>query len=304
MICAADYIRFVATGKICRNFIQLPLKSLGKTHMARITTPSAAPISPMSHGPKASFGLTHKGVFRKEGDYWSVGYDGTAIRLKDIRGLGYITHLLRHPDTEFHVLDLYGGIASQRDDNEMTHRVNGSPRHEEDLEKVGMHIAGPGDAGEMLDQQAKLAYRRRLVELREELADAKRRGKIERAEQAEQEMDALSRELSRAVGLGGRDRVAASASERARQSITKSIKSALDRIAQADVALGDHLSRCIKTGTFCSYRPGPDFPIAWEFAQTSSGDSEPVTANQALAVAHSRYRHLTPVLDSSPFSIA
>jgi predicted ATPase len=272
--------------------------------MARFTMPSARPISSMSHDPKASFGLMHKAVFRKEGDYWSVGYDGTAIRLKDIRGLGYIAHLLRYPDTEFHVLDLYGGIASQREDTEITHTISGSPRHDEDLEKAGMHIAGPGDAGEMLDEQAKLAYRRRVVELREELAEAKRLGKVERAEQAEQEMDALSRELSRAVGLGGRDRVAASASERARQSVTKSIKSALDRIAQADVTLGGFLSQCIKTGTFCSYRPGPDFPIAWELAETSSEDIEQVTSNRALAVAHSHYQHLTPVPDISPFSIA
>jgi hypothetical protein len=33
-----------------------------------------------------------------------------------------------------------------------------------------------GDAGEMLDEQAKAAYRRRLADLREELEDAKRRG--------------------------------------------------------------------------------------------------------------------------------
>ena len=87
MTCVADYVRFVAAGRICRSLIQFPLKSFGKTHMARITTPSARPISSMSHDPKASFGLMHKAVFRKEGDYWSVGYDGTAIRLKDIRGL-------------------------------------------------------------------------------------------------------------------------------------------------------------------------------------------------------------------------
>jgi hypothetical protein len=56
MTCVADYVRFVAAGRICHNFIQLPLKSLEETHMARITTPSARPISPMSHDPKASFG--------------------------------------------------------------------------------------------------------------------------------------------------------------------------------------------------------------------------------------------------------
>jgi hypothetical protein len=69
----------------------------------------------------------------------------------------------------------------------------------------------------MLDVQAKVAYRRRLSELREELSEAKELGNVERAEQAEQEIDALTKELSRAVGLGGRNRRAASASERARQ---------------------------------------------------------------------------------------
>ncbi|MGA6970496.1 MAG: AAA family ATPase [Candidatus Binatus sp.] len=122
----------------------------------------------------------------------------------------------------------------------------------------------------MLDDQAKAAYRRRLSDLREELEEAKERGNVERAEQAEQEIDALTRELSRAIGLGGRNRRAVSASERARQSIAKTIKSVLDRIAQSDAALGDLLSRCIRTGTFCSYHPDPDFPIAWEFAATAT----------------------------------
>jgi hypothetical protein len=45
----------------------------------------------------------------------------------------------------------------------------------------------------------------------------------------------------------------------------------MERIVQSDAALGDIFSRCIKTGTFCSYQPDPDFPIAWEFAATDSG---------------------------------
>src|SRR5208282_6607278 len=131
-------------------------------------------------------------------------------------------------------------------------------------------------AGEMLDEQAKSAYRRRLSELRDELEEAKELGNVERAEQAEQEIDALTKELSRAVGLGGRDRRAASASERARQSITKTIKAVVERIAQSDADLGDIFSRCIKTGTFCSYQPDPSFPIAWEFAATG-----PASINEA-----------------------
>jgi hypothetical protein len=199
-----------------------------------------------------------KGVLRKEGEYWTVGYGRKSLRLKDSKGLGYLAHLLRHPGTEFHVLDLAGGIGNQRDDDETS-----LPRGDEDLEKAGIHIGNLGDAGEMLDEQAKVAYRRRLSDLREELEEAKEAGNVERAEQAEEEIDALTRELSRAVGLGGRNRKAASASERARQSIGKTIKAVIERIAQSDAALADILLRCIRTGTFCFYQSDPNFPVAW-----------------------------------------
>ena len=141
----------------------------------------------------------------------------------------------------------------------------------------------------MLDEQAKVAYRRRLSELREELEEAKEQGNVERAEQAEREIDALTSELSRAVGLGGRNRRAISASERARHSITKTIKAVLDRIAQSDAQLGDFFARCIKTGNFCSYELDPDFPIVWEFAATDSDTTieptEQPTSSDDLAPA-------------------
>ena len=207
-----------------------------------------------------------KGVFRKEGEYWTVGYCGEDFRLKDTKGLGYLAHLLRHPAVEFHVLDLVGGIASHREEDETSQSGDGLPAGMRISKRQGSISRRLGDAGEMLDEQAKAAYRGRLSELREELEEAKELGNVERAEQAEQEIDALTRELSRAVGLGGRNRRAASASERARQSITKTIKAIVERIAQSDAALGDIFSRCIRTGTFCSYQPDPDFPIAWEFA--------------------------------------
>jgi uncharacterized membrane protein len=216
-------------------------------------TRSARPGSAGIGNPAPNARSAPRGVLRKEGEYWTVGYGRKSFRLRDSKGLGYLAHLLRHPSVEFHVLDLAGGIAARRDDNETDESAPGLPRGA-DLEKAGIHIGSLGDAGEMLDEQAKAAYRRRLSDLRQELEEAKERGDVERAEQAEQEIDALTRELSRAVGLGGRSRRAISASERARQSIGKTIKAVLERIAQSDGALADILSRCIKTGTFCSYQ--------------------------------------------------
>ncbi len=248
--------------------------------------------------------LPKQAIFRKEGEYWTVGYRGKSFRLKDTKGLGYLAHLLRNPAAEFHVLDLAGGVGSQRDDDETS-----LPRGEADLEKAGIHVSNLGDAGEMLDDQAKAAYRRRLSELREELEEAKELGNVERAEQAEQEIDALTKELARAVGLGGRNRKAASASERARQSISKTIKTVLERIAQSDAALGDILSRAIKTGTFCSYQPDPDFPIAWEFGETISEPPQPSTASadsdpSRSDLQGSSARTSPAVLEVSPFLFA
>jgi tetratricopeptide (TPR) repeat protein len=161
----------------------------------------------------------------------------------------------------------------------------------------------------MLDEQSKAAYRRRLSELREQLETAENLGNVESAEKAEQEIDALTRELSRAVGLGGRNRRAASASERARQSITKSIKSVLERIEQSDTTLGDLLSRCIKTGAFCSYQPDPELPIAWEFAGTNLDSpiepaEQPTSTRDPAPARADRPQTLPVVLDVSPFSLA
>ena len=121
-----------------------------------------------------------------------------------------------------------------------------------------------GDAGSQLDVEAKAAYRARLHELQEELDNAQAANDTERAEKARQEMDFLARELSRAIGLGGRDRAAGSASERARSSVTRAIRLALDRIAEHSSSLGDHLNSTVRTGTYCSYRPDTRLAIDWQ----------------------------------------
>jgi hypothetical protein len=300
------WARVAADGTILGNSFSLEngpngLEKIQMAHETRGTRYGSAGAG--DGGP--SLNSAQKGVFRKEGEYWTVGYGGNAIRLKNTRGLGYLAHLLRYPGAEFHSLDLFGGIASEREEDESGQSVQGLPRGAEDLEKAGIHITGLGDAGEMLDEQAKVAYRHRLSELREALEEAKELGNVERAEQAEQEIDALTRELSRGVGLGGRSRRAASASERARQTITKTIRAVVERIAQSDAQLGGILSRCIKTGTFCSYQPDPDLPIAWEFAATTIEPAEQSIPSDVPTPGRASRAPAAPVLlEVSPFSLA
>jgi len=230
----------------------------------------------------------HRGVFSQEGEFWRVGFENDSFTLKHSKGLSYLAQLLRFPGREFHALDLIHGIA--RDSEDTSVRLGSSlPRGEDALAAAGLHTGDLGDAGEMLDDQAKAQYRRRLEELRDELEKAKGLGNVARAEQAEAEIDALTAELSRAVGLGGRNRKAASVSERARQSVTHAIKSALDRIEENHRELGAVLSRHISTGTFCAYYPDPAVPLIWEFGSTQhrASDLDPALAHHAVSGARS-----------------
>jgi tetratricopeptide (TPR) repeat protein len=189
-------------------------------------------------------------IFRKEGEYWTVVFDSDAFRLKDTKGMRYLARLLAEPDREFHVLDLVGEGSA----------VSLRPADGEVLSRADALGAG----GALLDPQAKAAYRRRLQELEEELKDARSMGDADRAERARTEREFIARELAAAVGLGGRDRMAVSASERARVSVTRAVKSAVARIKEHSSGLGDHLVATVRTGTYCSYTPDPRVPVSWK----------------------------------------
>ena len=76
-----------------------------------------------------------------------------------------------------------------------------------------------------------------------------------RAEKLRAELEAITDELARAFGIGGKARRTGSAVERARTNVQRRITSALKKIEEACPILGHHLARTIRTGTFCAYLP-------------------------------------------------
>jgi tetratricopeptide (TPR) repeat protein len=195
-------------------------------------------------------------VFCMEGDYWTISYEGKTWRLKDAKGFHYIAHLLGHPGEEIRALDL--AALSGGAGEEVTDAANA-----EDLVRTGVLAGDLGHAGEMLDAQAKADYQRRLTELEDELEEARELGNDERIAKAEDEKEAVTREIRRAIGLGGRDRRAASSAERARVAVTRAIRLALARISEQNRDLGRLLATTIKTGAVCSYVPDDRFPVSW-----------------------------------------
>jgi hypothetical protein len=177
-------------------------------------------------------------VFRRDGDTRTVTFAGRTVLLQDLKGMRYLAALLAEPDREFHVLDLLA-------------RESGLPR------------PPSGDLGPVLDAQAREAYRRRLAEIDEDIAEAAAIGDQQRVALAAADRDYLVRELAGAFGIGGRSRELGSASERARGSVSRALRYALARIAEHHRPLADHLGRTLHTGTFCSYRPDPQSGIRW-----------------------------------------
>jgi hypothetical protein len=224
----------------------------GRTHDPGLPRVRRTPEPPPVPAPQ-------RGIFRLDGEYWSVGDSSAVLRLKDTKGLRYIANLLRHPRRDFHATELValeGMPALDTDPSPFEHR-RGDP-----LAQVSLRTLAAGE--QILDARAKAAYKRRLEDLREALDEATRFNDVERAARARAEMEFLTQELARAVGLRGRDRPASSQAERARLNVTRAIKAVIRRISQPHPSLGRYLETTIKTGTFCSYTPDPRMQIRWE----------------------------------------
>ena len=206
--------------------------TLGMRGVAKASRVLLKRLGAVPEEAKASAPPTSDYVFRREGDYWALAFNGPVFRLKDQKGLGHIARLLRSPGKEIPALDL-----------------------------AGSGLENPSDAGEVLDATARAAYRSRLEDLAEELEDAERNNDEGRASRTREEIDVLTDQLSAAVGLGGRARKASSVAERARVSVRNAIASTLKAIKANDEALWRHLSKAVRTGNLCSY--DPETPTTW-----------------------------------------
>jgi hypothetical protein len=184
-------------------------------------------------------------VLNRDGKWWTATVDGASVRLPDSKGLRYLAELLARPGVECHALDLVDRIEGVDADGRLDRR-------------------SLGDAGPAADAQARAAYRRRVEELHAEVDDALTSGRLDDAEARQAELDQLVHQLAQAFGLGGRDRRAASAAERARLNVTRALRTALARLAEATApsAAAELLGDRVRTGLYCSYQPS-DGDVRW-----------------------------------------
>jgi hypothetical protein len=212
-------------------------------------TPRVFPVLRHGASPEAvrRSAVEQTNLFRRDGEYWTVGHRGLVVTLRDTKGLRDLGRLLAEPGREFHVLDLMADGTGARS-------IPPSQAAE-----AGLAVEGWGEP--VIDEAARAHYKRRITELEAELEEAQERGDGEALAAAREELDALITALTAAYGLAGRPRRSPDPVERARKAVTRRIRNAMRRIARAHPRLGQHLAASIRTGEFCSYQPERD--IVW-----------------------------------------
>jgi hypothetical protein len=221
----------------------------GQALQARSLHQAAVPADP----PAAHVGQ-ETATFRLDGDTRTITFAASTVVVRDLKGFRYLARLLAEPTREFHVLDL---VAVEQGT-----LPTGAPAAVGDVDtELGVRH-GAMDLP-VLDEKAREAYRRRLSEVDDDIEDARRCNDPARAELAERDREYLIAELSRAVGLGGRLRTIGSDAERARMAVARTLRYAIDRLAEHHAPAAAHLENSVRTGTYCSYRPDPLSRVRW-----------------------------------------
>ncbi|MCD0447443.1 AAA family ATPase [Glycomyces sp. A-F 0318] len=239
---AADRLGARPWAVLARIRLAAALRARGDTDRAAAVsaeaTAEAARIGMALEQPTAEAPADAAHVFRPDGPVWTLGFAGRTVHVRDAKGLHDLRILLGRPGADVPATELLSPAAARE-------------------------TAGPGAFGAdpVLDEQARNAYRDRLLRLDEALARAEARGDERGATALDEERQALIEELRRATGLGGRPRRLGDDAERARQTVTARIRDVLRKLRESHPELHAHLTAAVVTGAHCSYRP--EAPTRW-----------------------------------------
>ncbi|MEV7328947.1 AAA family ATPase [Micromonospora sp. NPDC093244] len=199
--------------------------------------PAAPPADvgkPVQAVPPATDGYE----FRRDGPVWQLAYAGTVVHLPDAKGLHDLYLLLSRPGRDVPAVELLDPAAGP--------------------ELVAARRMG-GD--QLLDDEAKVRYRRHLARLDEEIDRAAARDDDRKVAALDAERGALLDELRAAAGLAGRSRRLGDEGERARKTVTARIRDTLRKLDERHPALANHLRDSVSTGSTCRYLPTE--PLPW-----------------------------------------
>ncbi|MFI7132638.1 ATP-binding protein [Nonomuraea sp. NPDC050153] len=174
-------------------------------------------------------------AFRLDGGVWTLTFAGRTVHLPDSKGLADLRVLLDRPGSDVPAVELLNPAGGE------------------------IVLAARSMGGDdMLDEEARTRYRRRLELLDDEIDRAADLGDDRRAAELDAERTALLDELRTAAGLGGRPRRLGDEAERARKAVTNRIRNTLRQLDHRHPELAAHLRSSISTGATCRYHPSSE----------------------------------------------
>jgi len=177
------------------------------------------------------------GRLQRSGQVWLVEWRGRRSTVPDSKGIRDLAVLLAHPGQSVSALEL-------------VEAAGGPPV-----------AAASGSLGPVIDATARRAYKQRLADLEDDLAEAEENADLGQVERLRAERSMLADELAGALGLGGRVRFAGDPAERARKAVTMRLRAAISTVAEQDEILARHLRNAVRTGRLCSYQP--EGTVSW-----------------------------------------
>lgn len=168
--------------------------------------------------------------FLKENEMWQISFEGKTVFIPEVKGFVDMARLIEAPEKEFHCTSLFGtGVLAT--------------------------------AEPVFDDRAKESYKKKILDLQEEIKACEDDSNFERAAELQQEYSDLVDHLSTSLGMGGKTRKVNDPIDKMRSAVTWRIRNAIQKIEKSHPALGKHFTHSIKTGLFCSYRP--EKPVKW-----------------------------------------
>lgn len=171
---------------------------------------------------------------------WAIRFAGKETFLEGtLKGPMFIRYLLVHQGERIHVARVLADIAGDE------------------------RLAQASNAGDAITPEEIARFRDRYAELQAAKEEASERNDEGQLAAIEKELGQMATLLEPLFGFGGKSRKANDDVARIRKAIARVIGTSLDKIAESDPVLEQHLRNTIKTHTYMSYEP--ETRIDWNF---------------------------------------
>ncbi len=163
------------------------------------------------------------------GDSWGITFNGKTKSLRNTKGIRYIEYLIRNPNREVDILELF--IQINPPDISAISKIY-LPMNAEELNSAGLSVTGLGDAGETMTPEGKRYLKNFISKISEQIEDAKMLGELEKQQELEQQQEELISSIALATGKGGAFRKDADNYKRMTDSVRKCINTDIKRVTR------------------------------------------------------------------------